>query len=114
MFSFQRIRNVPITMRTELRFVPVESALSNSFMPAFSYVRSANMPIMERIIPTAAINIGAITAVNCISVLPVPMKAAAPSAAVASIDPQYDSYKSSPMPATSPTLSHTLSANVAG
>lgn len=114
MFSIQRIRNVPITMRTELRFVPVESALSNSFMPAFSFVRTANMPIMERIIPTAAINIGAITALNCISVLPVPMKAAAPSAAVASIDPQYDSYKSAPMPATSPTLSPTLSAIVAG
>ena len=40
--------------------------------------------------------------------------AATPNAAVASIEPAYDSYRSAPMPATSPTLSPTLSAIVAG
>ncbi len=41
-------------------------------------------------------------------------KADTPRAAVARIEPQYDSYRSAPMPATSPTLSPTLSAMVAG
>ena len=48
------------------------------------------------------------------SVSPAPIKAAAPKADVANIEPQYDSYKSAPIPATSPTLSPTLSAIVAG
>ena len=39
-----------------------------SFIFAFSLVRTAKIPIIERIIPTAAINIGAITALNCIAV----------------------------------------------
>ena len=67
---------------------------------------------MDNIIPTAAISIGAITALNCVSVSPI--NAAAPNAAVARIEPQYDSYRSAPIPATSPTLSPTLSAIVAG
>ena len=44
--------------------------------------------IMERIIPTAAISIGAMTALNCISVSPEWIKAAAPRAAVARMEPQ--------------------------
>ena len=42
------------------------------------------------------------------------INAEAPRAAVAKIEPAYDSYKSAPIPATSPTLSPTLSAIVAG
>ena len=112
--SSHRMTNVAATISAELKFVPTDSDFSNSFMPASSRVRTAKIPMMESKIPTAAISIGAITALNCISVSPVPIKAAAPSAAVASIDPQYDSYRSAPMPATSPTLSPTLSAIVAG
>jgi Na+/H+-translocating membrane pyrophosphatase len=61
---------------------------SNSFIPAFSLVRTAKIPMIERTIPTAAISIGAITALNCITVSSEPIKAAAPKAAVARIEPQ--------------------------
>ena len=77
-----------MTISTELRFVPKPSALSSCFMSASSLVRTAKIPMMESTIPIAAISMGAITALNCISVLPVPMKAAAPKAAVARIEPQ--------------------------
>ena len=64
--------------------------------------------------PTPAIAIGSKNATaDCIPAR-VPRNAATPSAAVARIEPQYDSYRSAPMPATSPTLSPTLSAIVAG
>ena len=112
--SAHRIRNVATTIRAELRFVPTPIALMSCFMLASSRVRTQNIPIIDRIIPTAAISMGAITALNCISTSPPCMNAAAPSEAVASIEPQYDSYRSAPIPATSPTLSPTLSAIVAG
>ena len=83
-----RIKNVAATISTELRFVPKANEPSKSFMVAFSLVRTANIPIIERIMPTAAINIGAITALNCITVSAEWIKAAAPSAAVARIEPQ--------------------------
>ena len=67
---------------------------------------------MDKATPTAAIIMGAKTAFNCM--LSLAINADAPSAAVAKIDPAYDSYKSAPIPATSPTLSPTLSAIVAG
>ena len=51
---------------------------------------------------------------SCRFISSVVLKAAAPRAAVASIEPQYDSYRSAPIPATSPTLSPTLSAIQAG
>ena len=63
-----RIKKVATTISTELRFVPNASEPSRSFIFAFSLVRTAKIPIIERIIPTAAINIGAITALNCIAV----------------------------------------------
>ena len=71
-----------------------------------------NTPAIERRVPTEAISIGAITALNCIS--GVAMNAAAPRRAVARIEPANDSKRSAPIPATSPTLSPTLSAIVAG
>ena len=82
------MRNVAPTMSTELRFVPNDRERSNPFMPASSLVRTAKMPMMDRMMPTAAINIGAMTALNCMSTSPVAMKAAAPSAEVARMEPQ--------------------------
>ena len=67
---------------------------------------------MESTTPTAAIHIGARIALVCAVVSP--KNAEAPRAMVARMAPQYDSYKSAPIPATSPTLSPTLSAIVAG
>ena len=110
----QRIRKVNITIKIELKLVPNDSDLSRSFILASSLVRTEKIPRIESRIPTAAISIGAITALNCIFISLVVMNAAAPRADVASIEPQYDSYKSAPIPATSPTLSPTLSAIVAG
>ena len=75
-------------MSTELRFVPKDRALSRSFMVAFSRVRTAKMPRTESRMPTAAMSIGAMTALYCISVSPEWIKAAAPSAAVARMEPQ--------------------------
>ena len=87
-FSSQRMRNVAATMSTELRLVPKPSAPSRSFIVAFSLVRTEKMPMMESRMPTAAISIGAMTALYCIIVSPLCMKAAAPSAAVARMEPQ--------------------------
>ena len=101
-------------INTELRLVPMASAFSSSRIVAFSFVRTAKIPMIDNMIPTAAINIGATTALYCISTSPDATNAAAPNAEVAKIEPQYDSYRSAPIPATSPTLSPTLSAMVAG
>ena len=73
------------TISTELKLVPVANEPSSSFIPASSLVRTAKIPMMESKIPTAAISIGAMTALNCITVSSEPMKAAAPKAAVARI-----------------------------
>jgi len=72
-FSIQRIRKVATTIKAELKFVPTASEPNNSFMPAFSFVLTEKIPIMERRMPTAAINIGAITALNCMVVSFVPI-----------------------------------------
>ena len=101
-------------INTELRFVPMASAFSSSRIVAFSFVRTAKMPMIDNTIPTAAISIGATTALYCISTSPDATNAAAPNAEVARMDPHYHSYKSAPMPATSPTLPPTVSAMVAG
>ena len=63
-----RIKNVAATISTELRFVPKANEPSKSFMVAFSLVRTANIPIIERIIPTAAINISIINGYQLIMV----------------------------------------------
>ena len=77
-----------MAIRTELRFVPTASERNRFFIVAFSLVRTAKIPMIDRTIPTAAISFGAITAFYCISTSPVATKAAAPRAAVANIDPQ--------------------------
>ena len=87
-FSNHRIKKVATTIKIELRLVPKASEFSKSFIFAFSLVRTEKIPIMESNIPTAAISIGTITALNCISVSPEWIKAAAPRAAVARIEPQ--------------------------
>ena len=68
----------------ELPLTPTPSAPSSCFIEAPSLVRTKKIPSTESRIPTAAINIGASTASICIP----PAKAAAPSAAVARIEPQ--------------------------
>ena len=89
--SIHIIRKVAPTISTELRLVPKESERSSSFIPAFSFVRTVNIPSIDSNMPTAAMSIGAITALNCISTSPDDMNAAAPRADVARIEPQYDS-----------------------
>ena len=86
--SSHRMRNVAAIISTELRFVPRDSAASRFFMEAPSLVRTAKMPAMDSKMPTAAISMGAMTALNCITVSPVSMKAEAPSAAVERMEPQ--------------------------
>ena len=51
-------------------------------------VVTENMPKMESRMPTAAISIGAMTALNCMSTSPPAMNAAAPNAEVARMEPQ--------------------------
>ena len=96
--SDYRIRNVAPTISTELMLVPTASEPSRSLIEAFSLVFTVKMPMMESMMPTAAISMGAITALSCRATAassPIteaaPAAAAAPSAAVARIEPQYDS-----------------------
>jgi len=75
-------------------FTPFAKEARSSLWLAPSFVLTMNIPISERMIPIAAINIGVITNLNCISIrsdLCAPMKIAAPRDAVARMDPQYDS-----------------------
>ena len=88
MSSSHMMTNVATTMRAELRLVPTDSEPSRSLMVAFSLVRTAKMPMMESRMPTAAISIGAMTALNCMAVSPEWRNAAAPSAAVERMEPQ--------------------------
>ena len=67
-------------------FVPSPRDLSRSFIVAPSLVRTRNIPISERNIPTEAIIMGAMTALSCISILKA--KAVAPRAAVLRMLPQ--------------------------
>ena len=78
---------VAMAMRIALTFVPSESERSRSFIVAPSLVRTRKMPNNERNTPTAAISIGAITALSWIS-RPATPKAAAPRAAVDNTEPQ--------------------------
>ena len=89
--SSHRIKNVAPTMSTELRLVPSESAPSRFFMVAFSLVRTEKMPIIDSSMPTAAMSMGATTALYCITTSPCSRYAAAPRALVARMEPQYDS-----------------------
>ena len=101
-----------IAINIALTFTPLFKESINSLMVASSLVLTIKMPNIDKNTPMAAIIIGANTAFCCI--VGFRTNADAPSAAVESIEPQYDSYKSAPIPATSPTLSPTLSAIVAG
>ena len=64
------IANVATTIKAELKLVPNDNDFNKSFILAFSLVLTANMPIIDKNIPMAAINIGAITALYCISIFP--------------------------------------------
>ena len=77
-----------IAINTELKFVPMAKAFNSCLIVAFSFVRTAKIPIIDKMIPTAAISIGATTALYCNSTLPEETNAAAPNAAVARIEPQ--------------------------
>ena len=76
-----------------------------------SLTRTRKVPIIDIIIPEAAISKGNIT--KLISNPPI-TTILAPRTIDPIMDPTYDSNKSAPIPATSPTLSPTLSAIVAG
>ena len=110
--SKYKITNVKTAMKKALVFTPLFKAFISIFMSASSLVLTKKIPKIDKKTPIAAIIIGANTAFCCISGFAI--KADAPRAAVERMDPQYDSYRSAPIPATSPTLSPTLSAMVAG
>ncbi len=107
-----KIANVATAINTAAVFVPRLRAASNCFISASSFVLTIKIPRSDKTTPIAAIKTGASTALSCIP--SIDAYAEAPKAIVASIEPAYDSYKSAPIPATSPTLSPTLSAIVAG
>ena len=96
-----------------LTYVPTFSDLAG-FTLALPLTQST--PITDAIIPTAVINSGKIAAVSSVKVplTPEALTATAASVTAEMIDPTYDSNRSEPMPATSPTLSPTLSAITAG
>ena len=75
-----------MAMSTALMLVPTESDVSRFFIVAPSFVLTMKMPISERNMPTAAIIIGAMTALSCMSGLSA--NAVAPRAAVLRILPQ--------------------------
>ena len=79
---------VASAMSSELKLTPTPSERSSWRIVAPSFVRTRKMPTIERRMPTAAISIGASTALSCIASLPDEAKAAAPRAAVARIEPQ--------------------------
>ena len=91
----------------EANHVPARSARSSPFCVTFSLVRTKKEPITENSTPMAAMASGSSAPIKS-------SPAATPSAIADSTEPTYDSYKSAPMPATSPTLSPTLSAMTAG
>ena len=112
--SHAKMPNVATAIRQAAVLVPIESARRSSFIPAPSLVRTRYIPMIESSTPQAAMSEGARTAFICIPSTAEVAKAEAPRAIVARMDPAYDSYRSAPIPATSPTLSPTLSAIVAG
>ena len=80
--------NVAPAISSELKLTPTPSERSSSRIEAPSRVRTRKMPMIESTIPTAAISIGASTALSCIAMPSAVANAAAPSAAVASTEPQ--------------------------
>ena len=90
---------------------PIFKALWGS-PPSFTLTKK--VPIIDIIIPEAAINNGSNTAFISIPENSLKLIKAAPNTIAPIIEPTKDSNKSAPIPATSPTLSPTLSAIVAG
>ena len=84
--SKYKMTKVATAIRTAATFVPSANEWSKSFIVAPSFVRTRKMPNKERKTPTEAINIGAITALSCMS--GTIAKAVAPRAAVERIEPQ--------------------------
>ncbi|MPM72786.1 hypothetical protein SDC9_119762 [bioreactor metagenome] len=76
---------VAIAISTELVFTPRLNAANNCFILAPSLVFTIKIPIIDNTTPIAAINIGAITAFTCMAGFTI--KAEAPNAAVAKIEP---------------------------
>ena len=77
---------VATAIKAALTLVPLLSEPRSCFVVAPSLVRTIKMPSNERKIPTAAISMGAMTALNCMSLCM--EKATAPRAAVERILPQ--------------------------
>ena len=90
---------------------PIFKALWGS-PPSLTFTKK--VPIIDMMIPDAAINNGSNTALISIPENSFKPTKAAPNTIAPIIDPTKDSNKSAPIPATSPTLSPTLSAIVAG
>ena len=78
---------VATAISTAAALVPRLNAPRSSFMPAFSLVFTRKIPMMESNTPTAAISIGASTALNCKPSTAAVANAEAPKAIVAKIEP---------------------------
>ncbi len=82
---------------------------------SFFELLTKNVPMIDATIPSAAISIGRRMRLSIGTFTnPAAIDATTASPMVAMIDPTYDSYRSAPIPAMSPTLSPTLSAITAG
>ena len=88
-------------------YVPRLKAARSDFWDTSSFALTKKVPIIDAIIPRAAIIRGSATPLAL-------SPAEIASAQDETIAPKYDSNKSAPIPATSPTLSPTLSAITAG
>ena len=62
-----KMTNVAIAISTDEVLVPRDNAPRSCFMPASSFVFTIKIPMRESSTPTAAISIGANTALSCIS-----------------------------------------------
>ncbi|MBA7707446.1 hypothetical protein ES703_116318 [subsurface metagenome] len=97
--------------------VPRRRALSKAPISAFPPTLTKNIPMIEAIIPPAATIIGRnqAVAISGTKDLSKEMEKVAiiPNVIVAMIESTYDSNRSAPIPATSPTLSPTKSAMTA-
>ena len=109
-----RLNKIDATMtRTPATYVPILSAFAGFDE---SFPRTNKMPMMDAMMPTAESSSGKSAAVVSVKFAPLGAVCTATAASVIAemIEPTYDSNKSDPMPATSPTLSPTLSAITAG
>ena len=95
--------------------MPFLNAHNKVLIEASDPVLTKKVPMRDEIIPTAAINKGkTILGLSYAGLAPTAAAVAVAIAIVAIIEDAYDSKRSDPIPATSPTLSPTLSAIVAG